>query len=209
MSEKKSLQEVLGDELFTQVNSRLGEVKIGIVNDGSYIPKGKFDDLLEEIKGYKGEIKTRDSQLDDLKKSLQGNDDLINKITDLEKENEEWSGKLAAAKKEFQIKMLATSFNAHDVNDILKLVDLETLTLDDNGEVKGLEETLNKIKEDKPYYFKQEQPEEPTLGGRTPIGTNTPPAQTGITKEQFLKMGYQEKNNLFNTDRELYNQLKG
>ena len=208
MSEKKSLQEILGDELFTQVNSKLGEVKIGIVNDGSYIPKGKFDDLLTEIKGYKEEIKTRDGQLDELKKSLQGNEELTNKITELETKNEEWSGKLAAAKKEFQVKMLATSFNAHDVNDILKLVDLETLTLDDNGDVKGVEEALNKIKEDKPYFFKQEQQEEPQLGGRTPQNLKTPP-KPELTKEQFKTMGYTERVNLLNSNPELYKQLNG
>lgn len=202
-----SLKELLGEELYTQVTEKLGDKRVAVVNDGSYIPKEKFDDKLDEIKGLKKEIDNRDSQLVNLKKSLQGNEDLTNKITDLEKENEEWSGKLAAAKKEFQVKMLATSFNAHDVNDILKLVDLETLTLDDNGEVKGLEEALNKIKEDKPYFFKQEQQEEPQLGGRTPQNLQTPPAQTGVTKEQFNKMGYAERMKIYNESPDLYKEL--
>ena len=45
------------------------------------------------------------------------------------------------------------------------------------------------------------------LQGRTPKTANKPNGET-ITKEQFDKMGYAERLNLFNTDPDLYEQLK-
>jgi len=45
------------------------------------------------------------------------------------------------------------------------------------------------------------------LQGRTPKTANKPNGDT-ITKEQFDKMGYAERLNLFNTDPDLYEQLK-
>lgn len=201
-----SLKEKLGEELYGQVLAKLGEdTKIAIVSDGSYIPKGKFDEKLEEIKGYKDEIKARDEQIGTLKKAAEGHEELTNKITELENQNEAWAGQMVATKKEFQVKMKASSLNAHDVNDILSKVDLDSLDLDDNGEVKGLEDVLNKIKEEKPYLFKSE--EEPKLGGRTPQNLNTPPKNDEITKEQFMKMGYQERMKIYNENPEQYKQL--
>lgn len=45
------------------------------------------------------------------------------------------------------------------------------------------------------------------LVGKTP--TKQEETGQGITKEQFRKMGYQSRNELFQTNPELYNQLKG
>lgn len=45
------------------------------------------------------------------------------------------------------------------------------------------------------------------LQGRTPKTANKPNGET-ITQEQFNKMGYAERLNLFNTDPDLYEQLK-
>jgi Phage minor structural protein GP20 len=199
-----SLKELLGEELLGQVLAKLGETKIGIISDGSYIPKSKFDLKLEEIKGYKEELQARDEQIGQLKESAKGNEELTNKLEQAEKANKEWAGKMVATKKEFQVKLKAAALNAHDADEILAKVNLDSLNLDDNGEVTGLEETLNKIKEDKPYLFKEA--EEVKVGGRTPQNLQTPPAPS-ITKEQFNQMNYAEKTKLYNTDIELYRQL--
>ena len=170
-----SLKELLGEELYNQVTTKLGETKIGIVSDGSYIPKTKFDEKLEEIKGYKTEIAQRDEQIGTLKQAATGNEALTQTINELEGKNQEWAGQLVRTKKEFQVKLLASSLNAHDLKYILSEVDLDSLELDENENVKGLEEKINKIKEDKPFLFKTE---EPTLSGRTPTNLQTPPATT-------------------------------
>ena len=62
------LKELLGEELFEQVNEKLGDKhKIDIVNDGRWIPKSKFDDVNEEKNKYKEQIKGLNEELGKLK----------------------------------------------------------------------------------------------------------------------------------------------
>src|SRR5699024_6134491 len=63
-----SLKELLGEELYNQVNEKAGDNKLAIVSDGNWIPKAKFDDKIQEVKDLETELENRDTQLEDLKK---------------------------------------------------------------------------------------------------------------------------------------------
>lgn len=54
-----------------------------------------------------------------------------------------------------EIKSIARSLNANDLNDVLALLDKSTIEVDDDGNVKGVDEAVQALKEAKPWMFKQ------------------------------------------------------
>lgn len=76
-----SLKELLGEELYNQVTEKVGDNKIAIVSDGNWIPKDKFDEKNNELKGLQGQLtelqgtlETKENELsnvDEIKQELQ------------------------------------------------------------------------------------------------------------------------------------------
>ena len=85
---------------------------------------------------------------------------------------------------------------------ILKmLIDRDKITVGENGGISGLSEQLEAIVKEKPFLFGAD-----SLQGRTPV--DVPGSKNEITKEQFAKMSYKQRSELYKTNPELYNQLK-
>lgn len=53
-----------------------------------------------------------------------------------------------------EIRSIARSLHANDVNDVLVLIDREGVEIDDDGNVKGVEDAVKALKESKPWNFK-------------------------------------------------------
>ncbi len=62
------LKEILGEELFEQVSEKLGDKKIDIVNNGSWIPKEKFDKVIKEKNTLKEQLEQIDTDAIDKQK---------------------------------------------------------------------------------------------------------------------------------------------
>lgn len=152
------LRELLGEELFEQVQEKLGDKKIDIVNDGRWIPKSKFDDVNTEKNEYKEQIEGLNEELGKLKDKAKDNDDVTKKIEDLEKEIEDKEKEMESIRKSNAIKLEVLKTNPRDINDILPHIDSEIVKIED-GKVTGLEEQLKDLKENKSYLFKEEAPE--------------------------------------------------
>ncbi len=169
------LKELLGEELFEQVQEKLGEKhKIDIVNDGRWIPKSKFDDVNIEKNEYKEQIEGLNEELGKLKDKAKDNDDVTKKIEDLEKEIEDKEKEMEKIRKTNAIKFEVLKANPKDVKDILPHIDDEVVKIED-GEIVGLKEQIEKLKEEKAYLFKEEAPTG-TGGskGNPPRGGNEP-----------------------------------
>lgn len=54
-----------------------------------------------------------------------------------------------------EIKSIARSLNANDPADVLALLDKSSVEIDEEGNVKGIEEAVKSLKEAKPWMFKQ------------------------------------------------------
>ena len=153
------LKDKLGEELFTQVNEKLGEDEKLILNDGSYIPKEKFDEANEKAKQLENQISERDKQIEQLKNDTQASDELKSKIEELQEQNEktkeELSNKLQQQRMESEIDKALLKNKARNPKAVKALLDLESVELNDDG-VKGLDDQLNKIKKEEGYLFEQE-----------------------------------------------------
>lgn len=173
------LREILGEEIFEQVQEKLGDKhKIDIVNDGRWIPKSKFDDVNEEKNKYKEQIKGLNEELGKLKDKAKDNDDVTKKIEDLEKEIENKEKEMQRIRKTNAIRFEVLKANPKDVNDIIPHIDDEVVKIED-GEIVGLKEQIEKLKEEKAYLFKEEAPTG-TGGskGNPPRGGNEPKVES-------------------------------
>lgn len=176
------LKELFGEELAKQVEAKLGDKKIAVVNDGSWLPKAKLDEKLEEIKELKLEISGRDEQLGQLKSAATGNEDLLKQIADLQAVNDttrtEYEQKIKDTQLSTAIK-LALHGKVQDLDIMNTLLDKNVIELDEAGNiVKGLDEQVATLKEAKSFLFVPDatpsEPTEPTPAPKMSVGNPTP-----------------------------------
>lgn len=146
------LKEILGEDLFAQVQEALKDkkdVKLANIATGEYVSKAK----------YENEIATRDSKITELSEKVQNFDGkdmkaLQNEVADWKKK---YTKDISQMKLENAIDMAVAS--AHSLSDkaLKGLLDLDKLTLDDKGNLKGFDEQLESIKKDNAFMFGEEQ----------------------------------------------------
>lgn len=173
------LKELLGDELYKQVAEKVGEHKIAVVSDGSYIPKAKFDEKLNEIKEYKNQLKERDQQLEDLGAKAKGHEELTKQIEQLTAQNEK-------TKQEYEQKIqqqafdhaLSSALNGAKVKNtkaVRALLDTKKIKL--NGDkLDGLDEQLKALKESDSYLFEEDNAPKPMFSQGQHQKPDTPSA---------------------------------
>ncbi|WP_240921835.1 phage scaffolding protein [Jeotgalicoccus sp. S0W5] len=157
----------------------------------------KANDYKAELDSANDELKNRDEQIEDLKKSTTNNEDLQKQLDEYKANNEKYEQELQSTRLNNAIK-LAVAKDANDPDDVLALLDKSDLELDGDT-VKGLDDKITALRESKPYLF--EQPKGKT--GRTPQDGNPPQS---MTKEQIMGMtdpiarqkAIKENMNLFN-----------
>ncbi|MFD2613548.1 phage scaffolding protein [Paenibacillus gansuensis] len=185
------LKELLGEELYNQVVSKLGDAKADIVSDGRWFPKDKFDQLNEAKKQLDTDLKDRDKQLADLKKAAGDNEELKKQIETLQETNkttkETYEGKLKEMSFTSAIKA-AIAGEAHDPDIVSGLLDRTKLILSDDGKVSGLDEQLKGLKEAKPFLFTEKQPGQPQFSGAKPVdaGGGKPGSLQTLIENQIL-----------------------
>lgn len=222
------LKELLGEELFKQIESKINEhngneanadkqIKIANIGGGDYVGKGKYDSEIERLTNL---LNSKTSELDsankliaDLNKGTKGNEDLQNKINAYETDTiPKLQKQLRDTEIKAALKVALLSEKAVDVDYLtFKLNERLTeqgknLELDENGNIKGWEDVISGLKTQFPAQF------ESANGGLKvepkPLPTPDDNKNT-ITQEDFNKMGYASRVKLKEENPELYNNLKG
>lgn len=138
----------------------------------SYIPKTRFNEVNEAKKQLEADLKTRDKQLEDLKKNSGDNAELKTQLETLQAENkaakEQYETDMKNLKLETAIK-LAVGETAQDTDLVAGLFDKSKLILNEDGKVTGIEEQLKTLKESKGFLFKEETKQQTQIKGSTPI----------------------------------------
>lgn len=121
------------------------------------VPKDKFNEVSEAKKQLETDIKSRDTQLEDLKKSAGDNDTLKTQIATLQSENKTKDTEYQQKIKDLTITnaiKLAIAEKAHDVDLVSGLFDKSKLILGDDGKISGLDEQMKSLQDDKSFLFK-------------------------------------------------------
>lgn len=131
-----------------------------------YIKKDKYDEKQKERDELNKQLKERDEQLNNLKKGYGDNEELKQRIAELQKTNEETETKFNKQINEFKlnsaIENVANKSGAKNVKALKSLLNFDAIIVSDDGVV-GLDEQINKLKETESYLFKNETVDNPVI----------------------------------------------
>lgn len=137
--------------------------------------KADYESLKQQLETANQQVTERDKQLEQLKKNAGDNEELSNKIAELQAENKEAKAKYESDLKELKLNTaIQTSLvgKVHDEALASTLFDKSKLILSEDGKVTGLEEQLKQLKETKGFLFKEES-KEPTKPSYRPKSGQT------------------------------------
>lgn len=145
--------------------------------------KSEYDELRTEIEELKGKAE---------------------KDVDYKAESEKLKQELAESRKESAVKLELLKAGVKDIDYMMfKANDLD-IQIDKDGKIKGIDDVLDQLKTQFPSQFEHSQLKK-VEENKLPKVPETPQ----ITKEQFNRMSYHEKNELYNTNKKLYDELRG
>lgn len=209
------LKEILGEELYAKVAEKVNafngdeankdkQIKIANLGNGDYIGKGKYDALQALLDGKTNELTTANNLIADLKKSTKNDEELQGKITTYEGKVEQLQQELEQTKLDNAVQIALLEAKATDVDYMtFKLKEKGEIKLDENGKIKGWEETLKGLKTQFPNQFEgssQKKIEEHKLD-------NSQDNNGGMTKAEFLKKPYGERAQFANENPEAFEAL--
>ena len=166
-------------------------------------------ELQAENDSLKQQLEQQSQALNDLQAKDGASEEVKQQLTDLQAKFEAYKAdseaNLAQVNKSNAIRLALKDVDAHNSDDLAKFINFDEIELDEAGKPK-LDKVIKGLKETSPYLFKQEgQATQPKIFA----GGNPTASQNGLTKEDFKRMGINERQELFDKDPELYQQLKG
>lgn len=166
-------------------------------------------ELQAENDSLKQQLEQQSQALNDLQAKEGASEELKQQLTDLQAKFDSYKSEneanLAQVTKSNAIRLALKDVDAHNSDDLAKFINFDEIELDEAGKPK-LDKVIKGLKEARPYLFKQEeQAAQPKIFA----GGNPSASQNGLTKEDFKRMGINERQELFDKDPELYQQLKG
>lgn len=164
------LKELLGDELYKQIESKINEhngneankekqIKIGNLGGGDYVSKAKHDALQALLEGKTTELDTANGLIAELKKGTKGNEELQTKITSYETQVADLQAELATTKVKSALKVALLSEKCIDIDYVTFCIEKKlkeqgkSLELDENENIKGWEDLISGMKTQLPAQF--------------------------------------------------------
>ena len=155
------LKDHLSEETYSAVAEELKDkdVKLADLSSGEYVSKSKYDALETQLNNTQTLLTDTSAKLDAAIQSAGDNEALKQDLENLKNTNQTEVANLTA-QYESKLKNAAvmaelTKAGANDPKDILPHLNMEAITVSDNGIV-GLSDQLEPIKTAKPYLFKGE-----------------------------------------------------
>ena len=203
------------DELVQAINAHNGDeankanqLKIANLGGGDYVSKLKYDDIVAQMAGKQTELDTANGLIAELEKGTKGNEELQGKITGYETQVADLQKELAETKVKSALKVALLSEKAVDIDYLTFKMEEKlksqgkALELDENENIKGIEELLSGLKTQFPSQFES--------GTHKHIDENKLPDPNnngGLTKNELLKKPYAERVALFEKDPEAFNAI--
>lgn len=172
----------------------------------NYVTKVQFNKKNDALKQAEESLEAMQSDMDALKKTNADNAELTKQIDEMKaaqvKRDEEYTAQIHKMELDGIVERTLLSSKVKNAKAVRALLDLEDAKVKD-GTIKGLDDQLTKLKESDPYLFESES--KPT--GVTPGEPHGGQGSTGITQEQFNKMGYLQRAKLKEDDPNAYSEF--
>lgn len=196
----------LTDEQITSITTKMKENKMFISSEENL--DVRYSKLKEQHDAQTKQLKESSKLIEDLKKSTEGQEDTQNKINEYQTKMTELEEQLVAERTESALKvsLLAAGVKASDIDYIMFKCKSDTdwkPVLDDSGNIKGMDDKIKGLKTQYPNQFES--------SSKKKIDENKLPEDNDdknkVTKEDFKKMGYQERLKVYNDNPDLYKEL--
>lgn len=164
------------EKLIEEINLEVGK---------NFVPRSDFNAKNEELKQTTKELEEREKKIEALSTTEADRDSLIKTIEQLKADNKETAERFTEEMKELRIanaieREVASIANSDAIDLIPKLINKETLILNDDGSVLGLKEQIDNLKEQRKSLFKSEDTTKPHFTKGQQSNADVP-----MTKEQI------------------------
>lgn len=196
----------LTDEQITSITTKMKENKMFISSEENL--DVRYSKLKEQHDAQTKQLEESSKLIEDLKKSTEGQEDTQNKINEYQTKMTELEEQLVAERTESALKvsLLAAGVKASDIDYIMFKCKSDSdwkPVLDDSGNIKGMDDKIKGLKTQYPNQFES--------SSKKKIDENKLPEDNDdknkVTKEDFKKMGYQERLKVYNDNPDLYKEL--
>lgn len=205
-----TLQEILKAQGLSdeQIEKVVGEMKQNKIFTAT---EENLDIRYGKLKGDHENLTKQHSEatalIEQLKKDNKGNEELQGKVSgyestiaDLQRENEQ-------LKIDSALKVALLEAKVQDVDYLtFKIKEKGDVVLDDNGKIKGIDDTLAALKTQFPNQFAKDSQQLQIDPQPLPQGNGS---GSGLTQDEFNKMGYQSRLKLKNEQPDVYAQMTG
>lgn len=211
LKEKPEALKAINDAL-EKVNAgqedKLKHVRFADLSEGGYMSKDKYTSLETDLAGKTTELNKANELIAELKKSAGKDDETQQKIATYETEIADLKKENAELKTENALKFALMAAGAVDVDYLVfKAKEKGEIKLTEDGKIKGEDDLITGLKTQHPAMFQvsngNQQNNRKILENNLPNGDN----DKTVTKEQFLKMGFNERMKLKEENPDLFKQL--
>lgn len=203
-----NLKEILknngvADDKIKKITDAMKENKIFTSNEENIdIRYGKLKENFDNLTTQHTEAT---QLIEELKKGTAGNEELQGKVTAYETQISALQEELRQTQIKSAVKVALLGAKATDVDYLIfKLKEKGELELAKDGTVKGLDDKIAELKTQFPNQFEKETQNQNTIDVNTLPNHND---NSSVTKDEFEKMGYQDRLKLYNDDPETYSAL--
>ena len=189
---------------------KLKHVRFADLSEGGYVSKDKYTSLETDLTGKTSELEKANNLIAELKKSAGKDEETQQKITTYEAEIQRLKAENAELKTENALKFALAEAGAVDVDYLVfKAKEKGEIKLGDDGKIKGEADLISGLKTQHPTMFSASGDDQQNGTSRKVLENNLPSGDKDktVTKEQFLKMGYNERMKLKQENPELFKQL--
>ncbi|WP_432406711.1 phage scaffolding protein [Wukongibacter sp. M2B1] len=148
----RNSKDILGEELYKKIREKVGDRKI-IIDDENYIPRSRLNQVIHQKNVFRKNIETLSNQLEEMAEKIEIKEQLIKRLESSEKRLIKENSRVKDICLANAIKLEALKMNAKNIHVVSRLIDKTGLEILDDGSVRGLEEQLNKLKEDQSSLF--------------------------------------------------------
>ncbi len=167
----------------------------------------RYKELQEKHKTKEKEHQEAAALIEQLKKDNAGNDVLQGKIKEYESTVDDLRKQLEQTRIDSALKIALLEAKVQDVDYLtFKIKEKGEIKLDENGKIKGIDNTISALKTQFPNQFAADQQKQVEVQKLPDNGNNQ---NAGITAEAFSRMGYQSRLKLKQEHPEVYAQMTG
>lgn len=135
-----------------------------------HVPYERFKQVNDDRKALEAQLAERDKAIEELNTKVKAGEDAAKSIEQLQGQLKEKDAAVNALRKSTAIELALTKAKAKNTKAALALLNVDKLELQDDGTIKGLDESLEALKKSDGYLFEAEPkaPAVPPTGGFNP-----------------------------------------